>query len=116
MNMQMRDAFTRVGSAVDDDSIAARQLQLLRHIARNQKQFAEQCSVRIGRVRKTGNSFFRHDQDMRWRLGINVVKRNRVLIFPNDFGRNLASDDFFENRHERKRFISAGNNQAAPDR
>jgi hypothetical protein len=28
------------------------------------------------------------------------VKRDRVLVFPNDFGRNLAVDDFFENRHE----------------
>jgi hypothetical protein len=28
------------------------------------------------------------------------VKGNRVLIFPNDFGRNLTSDNFLENRHE----------------
>jgi hypothetical protein len=28
------------------------------------------------------------------------MKRNRVLVFPNDFRRNLAGDDFFENRHE----------------
>ena len=89
MHMQMRHAFTCVRSAVDHDSIAAGELQLLRHVARNQKQFAEQRGVLIGRVRKTGNGFFRHDQDMYWRLGIDVVKRNRVLIFPNDFGRNL---------------------------
>jgi hypothetical protein len=37
---------------------------------------------------------------MHWRLGIDVVKRNRILIFPDDFGGNLAGDDFFENRHE----------------
>jgi hypothetical protein len=37
---------------------------------------------------------------MHWRLGIDVVKRNRVVIFPDDFGRNLPRDDFFENRHE----------------
>src|SRR4030095_12696912 len=37
---------------------------------------------------------------MHWRLGIDVVKGNRVLIFPNDFCRNLAGDDFLENRHE----------------
>jgi hypothetical protein len=28
------------------------------------------------------------------------VKRNRLLVFPNDFGRNLAGNNFFENRHE----------------
>src|SRR5437016_4217807 len=48
MHMQMRHAFARVRSAVDHDSIAAGELQLLRHVARNQKQFAEQRSVRIG--------------------------------------------------------------------
>ena len=74
--MQMRHAFTRVRSAVDHDSIAAGQLQLLRHVARNQKQFAKQRSVLIGRVRETRNGFFRHDQDMHWRLRIDVVKRN----------------------------------------
>ncbi len=89
MHMQMRHAFTCVRSAVDHDSIAAGEFQLLRHVARNQKQFAEQRGVLIGRVRKTRNGFFRHDQDMHRRLGIDVVKRNRVLIFPNDFGRNL---------------------------
>jgi hypothetical protein len=28
------------------------------------------------------------------------VKRNRVLIFPDDFSWDLAGDNFFENRHE----------------
>jgi hypothetical protein len=37
---------------------------------------------------------------MYWRLGINVMKRNRVVIFPNDFCRDLPRDDFFENCHE----------------
>src|SRR4030095_9207346 len=37
---------------------------------------------------------------MHWRLGIDVVKGNRGLIFPNDFGRYLAGDDFLKNRHE----------------
>jgi hypothetical protein len=34
------------------------------------------------------------------RLGINVMKRNRVVIFPDDFCRDLPRDDFFENCHE----------------
>ena len=98
--MQMRHAFACVRSAINYDSIATGELQFLRHVARNQKQFAEQRGVRIGRVRKTGNGFFRHDQDMYGRLGINVVKRNRVVIFPDDFCRDLPRDDFFENCHE----------------
>jgi hypothetical protein len=28
------------------------------------------------------------------------VKRNRVVIFPDDSCRDLPPDDFFENRHE----------------
>jgi len=100
MHMQMRHAFTCVRSAVNHDSITTGKVQLLRHVARNQKQFAEQRGVLIGRVRKTRNGFLRHDQDMHWRLGIDVVKRNRVVVFPDDFGRNLAGYDFFKNRHE----------------
>src|SRR5215472_17714082 len=53
---------------------------------------------------------------MRWRLRVDIVKSNRVLIFPDDFGRNLPRDDFFENRHVTKRFTTVANNQAAHDR
>jgi hypothetical protein len=28
------------------------------------------------------------------------MKRNGVFVFPNDFGRNLAADYFFEDRHQ----------------
>src|SRR4029077_5316203 len=33
------------------------------------------------------------------RLRIDVVKSNRVIVFPNDFRRNLASDDFLKDGH-----------------
>jgi len=33
------------------------------------------------------------------RLRIYVVKSDRIVIFPNNFRWNPASDDFFENRH-----------------
>ena len=98
--MQMRHAFTCVRSAVNYDSITTGKLQLFRHVARNQKQFAKQRGVLIGRVPETRNGLFWYNQNMHWRLGIDVVKRNRLLVFPNDFGRNLAGDNFFENRHE----------------
>jgi len=101
MDMQMRHAFASIRSAVDHDSITTGKLQLFRHVARNQEQFAKQRGILVARIRKTGNGFFRHDQDMHWRLGLDVVKRNRVVIFPDDFGRNLPRDDFLENRHER---------------
>ena len=100
MHMQVRHAFTCVRSAVDHHSVSAGQFQFLRHVACNQEQFAKQRSVFVARVRETRHDFLRHDQNMYWRLGIDIVKRNCVLIFPNDFGRNFAGDDFFENRHE----------------
>ena len=100
MHMQMRHAFTCVRSAVDHDSIAAGYVQFLCHVARNQQQFAQKCGVLISRLGETRNCFFWYNQDMHWRLRVDVVKRNRVLIFPNDFRRNLACDNFFENRHE----------------
>src|SRR6266480_6181157 len=33
------------------------------------------------------------------RLRIDIVKSDRVVVFPNDFRRNLARDDFLEDRH-----------------
>jgi hypothetical protein len=60
----------------------------------------EQFGVGILRFAQSLNNALWHDQDMYWRLGINVMKRNRVVIFPNDFCRDLPRDDFFENCHE----------------
>jgi hypothetical protein len=34
------------------------------------------------------------------RLRINVVKSDCVIVFPNDFRRNLSRDDFLENSHD----------------
>lgn len=116
MHVQMRDTFTCIRSAVDHDSIAIGQLQLLRHIPRDEKQFAKNCRIRVGRVRETRNNFLRHDQDMYGRLRIHIVEGNGVLVFPDYFGGNFARDNFLKNRHEPYRFISAANNQAVPGR
>jgi hypothetical protein len=85
--------FHLLRSAVDHDSIAAGKLQFLRHVARNQKQFAQKCMSSSLASARRGTAFFGTSEHALG-LGIDVVKRNCVIIFPNDFGRNLARDDF----------------------
>src|SRR6266513_1164241 len=100
MYMQMRHTFTSVGSTVDHDAIATRQIQLLRDIARNEEQFSEQRAVAVGRLCEPRYHSFWYDQHMHGRLRIDVVERDRVIVFPNDFRRSLAGDDFFKNGHD----------------
>src|SRR5437588_704756 len=48
---------------------------------------------------QTRNDFFRNDQHMHRRLRIHIMERNCVVIFPDDLGRNFASNYFLENGH-----------------
>jgi len=42
-------------------------------------------------------------------LRVNVVKGQCIIVFPDDFGRNLSRDDFFEDRHTMKRISDLSN-------
>src|SRR5438552_5840769 len=99
MYMQMRNTFTRIWPAINDDTIAVRQLEFLRQITRNQKQFAEQRAIFILRICEVRNHSLGHDQHVHGCLWINVVKRDCIIVFPDNFRWNLARDDFFENGH-----------------
>ena len=104
----MRHAFTSVGTAINHDSIAARQLQFFCDVACDQKQLAKECAVIIRGVGQTWNDLFGHDQHMHRRLRIDIVKNDGVVILPNDFCWDLSCDDFFENGHDILRVLIAG--------
>lgn len=42
------------------------------------------------------NRLFRNDQHMRRRFRVDVMKRQNLVIFKDDSGRDLAGNDFFE--------------------
>src|SRR5438552_17830853 len=87
MYMQMRNTFTRIWPATNDDTIAVRQLELLRQITRNQKQFAEQRAIFIRRICKARNHSIGHAQHVDWCLWANGAKLACITIFPG----NLSS-------------------------
>src|SRR5437773_11276195 len=85
MYMQMRNTFTRIWPAINDDTIAVRQLELLRQITRNQKQFAEQAAIFIRRICKARNHSPAHHHQMDGGTRINAEKRYCISIFPDNF-------------------------------
>lgn len=100
MQMQVRNAFTRIRAAVDHDAITRRkQIQLFRHRARSEKQFSEQRSIRWRRFSQSRNHTLGNDQDVHRRLRIDIVESKHVVIFPDDVRGNFAPDDFFKNGH-----------------
>src|SRR6266849_5078081 len=100
MDMQMRNAFACVRAAVNHNSITALfDAEFFRKIARHEQKFSEQRTFGLGCSGQTWDHFFWNDQHVHRRLRIDVVKRDRVVIFPNDLGRNLTRDDFFKDRH-----------------
>src|ERR1044072_1904772 len=99
--MQMRHAFARIRSAVDDDTVTSLvDAHLFREITGDEQKFSKESAIRFARSSQTWDDFFRHDQNMHRRLRIHILKGNRVFVLPNDLGRNFGRDNFFENSHE----------------
>ena len=101
VHVQVRDAFAGVGSVIDHDTVPAGKLELFGNIARSQQQFPKECAIAVRRIGQTRNDPLWHNQNVHWRLRIDIMKRNRVFVFPNYFGRNFASNNLFENSHGR---------------
>src|SRR5262245_40005621 len=108
MDMQMRHTLAAVRSAVDYDAIAAfTYSEIACHLRRGQNQLAEQHLIRLVSRSEPGNDTFRHDQDMYRGLRVDILERDRLIIFENDFRRDFPRDDFLEERHRIEQLNSA---------
>ena len=99
VHVQVRDAFAGVGSVIDHDTVPAGKLELFGNIARSEQQFAKECAIAVRRIGQTQNDPLWHNQNVHRRLRVDIMKRNRLIIFPDDIRRDLSRDDFFENGH-----------------
>src|SRR4029077_17669641 len=99
---KMRNAFTSVRAAIDDDAIAGLlDPEFLGEIARNKQEFTKQCAIGFRRSGQTRNRFLWNNQDVHRSLRIHIMKSNRVVVFPDNLRRDFPGDYFLENGHDR---------------
>ena len=97
MKMQVKDALSCSGTAVDDHAVAAlAQLVLPRQSIRKVKGSAQQGCVRVGCVCKRGDVLYWNDQYMRRGLGVNVFYREQAVCFCDNVRGEQTASDFAE--------------------
>ena len=97
MKVNVKDGLPGVAAVVNDHSISGLiEPELFSEHLCNKEQMADQFPVvRLNAV-DVSNMFFRHDQDMCRRLGIDVHERNGMFIFVNIFHGGLFFYDLAE--------------------
>ena len=96
--MQMGNALAGVGAVVDDEPVAAGELEFFRDDARHDEEMAELGFVVGGGFTDAWNKFFRDDQQMNGRLRLDVVDDDAAVVLVLDLGGDFAVDDFLEER------------------
>lgn len=92
--------FAAVWSVVNDEAKTAFvDFELAGDVACFQEKVAQKFLVFFMGGCHTGDHFFGNEEEVGWRFGRNVVEAEAKIVFVNDFGRDLAGDDFFEESH-----------------
>jgi hypothetical protein len=94
--MEMIDRLAAVSAIVDDDAVAAAQVQLFGQVADHQQQVRQQVGILIADRLERGDLFFGNDEDVRGCLRRHVVEGEAAIVFVDDFGRNFFVDDPLE--------------------
>lgn len=98
--MEMWHTLARVFSVVDHQAVTSLiYSRLACSRLRCQEQIAKQRRIRGLCRTKPGNHPFRHDQNMDRSLGIGVLKRDDIIRFMDNVGRNLTLGNFLEDCH-----------------
>ena len=80
--VQVRHGFAAVRAVVDDEPVAAFfQADDIRDLGGLEQQMAEQFPVAGGCLSHARDHFFGDDQNVRWRLGIDVVEGEHGIVF-----------------------------------
>ena len=94
--MQMRHRLPALFSAINDETIALRQTELLRQLDRDQVQVSDKLSIDLAQVSVCRDHLFGNNQNMDRRLGIDVVKSETKIVFIGDLCRDFLFDDLQE--------------------
>jgi len=83
--MEMEDGLAGAGAIVEDGAIAVEKIAFSGELCGDQMQLADDRLIFMRRVVQ-GNKMFSGDkQDMCGRLGADVLERENIWIFVNDF-------------------------------
>ena len=95
--MEMRHRFTAIQSVIDDEAVAGTlQPEMIRDLGGLQQQMAQQTMIIRRGVGNAWDGFSRHDEDVRWRLRIDVVEGQDQVVFIDDGGGDVFVDDLLE--------------------
>lgn len=96
----MGNGFPGVAAVVDDKSVTThRNLKFPGHFRRSQEELAEKFSIPCLGFADPGDYPAGNHEYMNGRLRLNISKRNEFRGLVNDFSRDFASGDFFEESH-----------------
>lgn len=96
----MRDRFSSIAPVIDDDPVTAlRDPELFSDFTSREKHPAEQRGIAFGSFRESGNEAFWDDKRVDGGLRVYVAKGKELIGFEEDLSGDLASSNFFKNRH-----------------
>jgi molybdopterin-biosynthesis enzyme MoeA-like protein len=97
MNVQVIDFLSPVAVAIHQQAIAALGDPFLGgDSARHDKHVADQLLVLWHHIVGGGDELVRHDQDVHWRLRVDVAKGCHLVVLVDDVGRKLTANDLAE--------------------
>src|SRR5277367_2996364 len=94
--MEMEDGLAGAGAIVEDGAIAVEKIAFSGELRGHQMQFADHRLVFMCRIVQRNKMLSRDKQDVRRRLRADVLERENIWIFVDDFGWNLFRGDFAE--------------------
>lgn len=98
MKVQVVDGLAAVIVGVGDNAVSIfRKPEVLGDFARGDHEMPHQRSVFRLNFGHRANRFFGNKEHVHGSLRLDVVKRQAVLVFVNDFGRDFFGDDLAEN-------------------
>jgi hypothetical protein len=96
MDVHVEDRLATLGSDVEYGTVSIFDATLAAYFRSGQVQASDQIGFFGLRFLQSAHVFLRDDQNVRWGLRLDVFKGERILVFVDFLGRNLAADDFAE--------------------
>jgi len=96
MHVQVRHRLTGLFFAIHNESITVIQFELRGKLFGNDVKMTKQGLVTLADVFVRAKHLLGNDQDMSRRLGVDIAKRQALVVFVHHFCWNLAIDDLLE--------------------
>ena len=107
--MEVGNGFAGVAAVIDNKSVTTlRNLKSPGHFRRSQEELAQKFSIPGLGFADPGDHPPGNHEDMNGRLWLNISKRDEFRSLVNNFSRDFAAGDFFEESHVERKSEKAG--------